>query len=251
MKMRLGVALLGLAAAGGFSTSAGAAVVILDDFETTEGHFNLAPSFSGTTAGETETTPGVGPSTADRDTTTGVNGSTASQRIFIDDDPAADSPAGGAAWRLRHLSGSGTPANNVAFSNGLDSYVGYYLKTSTPNLRAGILLDDGAALELSTRTPIIADGEWHVYQWQLSDANQWDAFAGTGANGAIDAATATIDGIFVDVVKTTGDQDATFFLDSVSFSDSGPLPAPVVPEPASAGLLGLAGIGLLARRRRA
>ena len=229
------------------ASAASAAPVVIDSFDVDEGHFTQAPSFSGTTTGETETAPGVGPSTADRVTDEAFAGA-GSQRIFLDDNPNANVPGEVEAWRLRHLSGGGTIANNVALT--ASGYVGYYLKTSTPNLQASIMLDDGSTghLERAVRVPITADNQWHLYQWNIDDDAQWDAFAGTGANGTIESATATIDSIFIDAVRTSGDQDAVFFIDSVSHDPNGPLPP--VPEPMAAGVIAVGAVGALARRRR-
>jgi hypothetical protein len=230
--------LLALVTAG----SAGAQVIILDNFEGSLGRFTNDPDFSGSTAGQTQTTPGVGPSNHALDTTTAAVGNS-SLRVFMDDNPTVDAPDG-TAWRLRLLSGGGTPANNQSLVNNSTAHVGYWLRTTTPNLRAAILLDDGAALERSARIPIIPDGQWRLYQWTLSDAAQWDAFAGTAPNGQIDEANVTIDGIWVDAVKTTGDQDATFFIDAVSYHAAAP-----IPEPGALVLAALGAAAVLWRRR--
>ena len=229
----------------GMAASARAAVLVIDDFEAGEGHFAQDPDFSGSSAGQT-VNAGVGPSTADRDITEFFSGA-ASERLFIDDNPAVNAPDG-TSWRIRFLSGGGTPANNATLNT--TGYVGYWLKTTAQNLRAGILIDDGAALERSTRVPIVGDGAWHLYQWNFDDDTQWDGFAGTGPNGVIDAATATIDGLWIDAVLAGdgSDQDATFFVDDVSHNPDGEIP---VPEPTSLALLVPGALALLARRRRA
>ena len=216
-----------------------AAVTVIDDFEANEGHFAQAPNFSGSSAGF------AAASTADRTTEAFFSGA-ASEKLFIDDVVGTNDPGGG-AWRLRFLSGGGTPANNVTLDS--TGFVGYWLRTTTPNLRAGIMIDDGAALERSVRTAIIADGEWHLYQWDFDNDAQWDAFAGTAPNGAIDAAQVTIDALYVDAALAGdgSDQDATFYIDAVSFDPTGEI---AVPEPTALGLVGVGAL-MLTRRRRA
>lgn len=227
-----------------------AATTILDDFEVSEGHFTNDADFSGTTQGETVTD---GPSTADLTTTTAYQG-TGSQQVFLDDDPASNvaNPTT-FTWQLRHLSGGGTVANNVGILNGGTTWVGYYLMTSTPNLQASLMIDDGTGLERAAYLPIVADGGWHLYEWELADTNMWEAFAGTGQNGEINAATVTLDSIFItaldsDPANTGPDQDATFFVDAVAYNTEGRIT--VVPEPSGLILAGLTALGALSRRRR-
>lgn len=231
------------------SLGAEAQLLVIDNFEVDEGHFNLSPSFSGTTTGETETGPGAGPSTADRVEGEGLD-SFASQRIFLDDSPAADVPSTDPvqAWRARLLSGGGTPANNVTLQATAEGYVGYFLKTTTPNLQASIMIDDGTGLERATYLNIIPDGAWHLYEWKFSDVDAWEPFAGTGANGEINATGVTIDSIFISAIKdlSIADQDATFYIDNVSTNPLGS----VIPEPSSVVLAGFAAAGVLGLRRR-
>jgi hypothetical protein len=102
-------------------------------------------------------------------------------------------------------------------------------------------------LERAIQLPIIADGEWHLYEWNLADADQWEPFARTSPNGVIDNSTVTIDGLYIDALKTSGDQDATFYVDNISFNPDGTV---AVPEPASALTIvcGIAVLGALRRR---
>jgi hypothetical protein len=150
------------------------------------------------------------------------------------------------AWRLRHLSGSGTPGNNVSLL--ASGYVGYYLRTFTPDLQASILIDDGTGLERASYQPIIADGEWHLYQWNFDDELQWEGFAGATPNGVIDADTVTIDAIFVNAIKTVGDQDAILNLDYVAANPDGLIDP--IPEPASCAFLAACVPAFALRRRR-
>jgi hypothetical protein len=225
-------------AAVGFAASANAAVVIIDDFEGSEGHFALDPDFSGSNRGLLLTAPGAGPSTADLDATRGYTG-TSSERLSLVADPATDR----AGFEVRFLSGSGTPANNINI--GPDGFVGFFARTTQENVSVQIGLDDGAGLERSIALPVPSTGEWTLVQFNLDDADQWNSFAGT-ANGTIDQTTVTIDSIFI---LSSVDQTVDISLDTVAYNTTGDLSS-LVPEPASLGLLGVAGLSLLARRRR-
>ena len=239
--------------------AASAAAIIIDDFEVNEGRFTAAANGSGTTAGIVFANSVMDRTTDPADVLQGIG----AQRLFIDDDTAVDSPdfpTGSAAWRLRHLSGGGTPANNLTLDVTLDGYIGYYLKTLTPSLQASIYLDDGlgpnangtgGATERGRFIDIISDGEWHLYQWQFMNPSDWEPFAATVpavANGQIDSTTVTIDGLLIRALKTGEDQDATVFIDNVMYDPEGPIS--VIPEPSSAALLLIGALSLSHLRRR-
>lgn len=226
-----------------------AAVVVIDDFEAGEGHFTSIPTTSGSVRRVLPT------STADQSTTQAFQGS-ASQQLIINRNPDTSAsapafPAGPGEWFLRHLSGGGTPANNTAIPNTGSTWVGYWVKTSATNLKAGIIIDDvlpaGANHEISTFQDIVSDGLWHLYQFELANAATWETFAGTTPNlGAIDAASVTIDSLAF--LGATGVADSsTFYVDNVSYSTDGPIP---VPEPSSLGFVGLGALALIIRRKR-
>ena len=226
-------------AAAVLSSAASAAPIVLDGFDADEGHFSFAPTFSGSNRSLTAATA--------VQTTSAAQSGAGSELITLTPDAAAANP-----FRIRFLSGNpgananaGNPAQNVAFAP--DGFVGYFLRTTTEGLTTGIGIDDGATLEKAVPVPVIADGEWHLYQFDL-DATNYGRFAGAGGTAGLDAATVTIDSIFIEGPQSTaGPFDV--YLDTVAYNNAGNLDA-LVPEPSALGLLGVGALGLLARRRR-
>jgi len=233
--------------------SARAGVIVLDTFETNEGHFTSAPNASGTSVGFTTASTA---STADRVTNTPANTGIGSQRIFIDDDPAVDSTSAtiGGEWTLRHLSGGGTATNNV--DTGSTGMIGYWYKTTTANLQGAMIIDEassGTSNERAVFKPMIADGEWHALEWSLDSTvanSEWANFS--GGNGLPNTAYASIDSLLFRLTTQDGapggDFNGEFWIDDVSYST---VPGEsIVPEPASLGLLLMASSAALLRRRR-
>jgi hypothetical protein len=230
---------------GALTFSANGAVVVIDAFEGSEGHFTSASNASGSSAGFVAAS-----TTIVLDPTTGQN-SSSSQKLTIDDDVAVNVVTDN--WRFRNLSGGGTIANNLSFDS--TGFVGYWAKTTTPNLMASILIDDSSTItERGRFQPMIADGEWHAYEWNLDAAvanTEWFGFAGTGNNGLIDGVQVSIDSTYTTapfIGGVAGETDAVFNIDNVSINPTGSITA--VPEPVSLGLLFPAAVGVLARRRR-
>jgi hypothetical protein len=217
---------------------ASAAIIVFDDFNTDEGHFAQAPTFSGSTTGIATT------STADRITSDTFEGAGSEQLVLLD-----DATAGGSS-RVRFLSGGGTAANNLSFttSAGTDGWIGLALKTTAPGWNVQIWIE-GAENNGSIPKNIADDGLWHIYQWNLDDqtggADGWGAVAGIVAGDAdVQDGSYTIDSVLFR--NTAMAASSTILMDWVVRDNAGR----IVPEPAALAMLGLAGLALAAVRRR-
>jgi autotransporter-associated beta strand protein len=194
---------------------------VIDDFETNEGHFGWAYNYSPApdTYGLAATT------TIDRVTTEHQGSGNASQLLNL-------VTSGSGAWQLRHNSGiganqAGQPSGNSPFE--ANGYVGFWLKTDDAGITVRIGIDDpvggNAALERGYAQSVIADNQWHLYQWNLDNATHWDAYSG-GANGVIDAPTGFVT---IDSIWFGGTGNAQIFLDNVSNNPLGLLAAAAIP----------------------
>lgn len=171
---------------------------ILDTFESNEGHFASTPSYSGSTTGISAT------STAERDCSISHVGSCSEHLTLI------DNPANTQAWAVRFLSGGGTPGSNTSLAR--NGRVGFWVYIGGSGFSVGVGIDDGAATERSTLRAVAAN-TWTYVEWNLADANQWNAWV--GGNGTIDAANVTIDAIWLERAHTTFTVNA--YLDEVQW----------------------------------
>jgi hypothetical protein len=235
-------------------SSASAAPIIFADFNVDEGPFNVAPNFSGTSVGEASA------STADRVTTDGPLEGEGHQRLVLVHDGTATN------MRIRHLAGSGSPTGTAqqtfTTSAGMDGFIGFYAKTAPSNAgwTLALNLDDStnaaAGMDMGNPRTIIADGQWHLYEWNLDDNDDWAAVTGIGGDGTIQDGQHSIDSIYIftNQTSTTSPVGATrepLYIDFVARNDAGSVAALVIPEPSTLAMAGLAMIGLVAARRRA
>ncbi len=180
-------------------------VTTITDFELDEGYFGWSTSYSGSNQGI-----GAG-STAQRVTTEAHRGA-GSQEISID--------AESGSWVYRHVSGIGSPAANPASNLLLETEgsVGFWLKTNDPGIEVQLGVDEPSPnIDRGVAKQVIADGQWHLYEWELGDDAQWEPWTG-GADGQITGPTFSLDSI-----RFTGTGDATFYLDTVAHNPDGSL----------------------------
>ncbi len=193
---------------------------IIDDFEIDEGHFGWVYNYS-----PPSQTFGLDASTTVERVTTEQQGTgSGSQLLNL-------VASGTGPWQLRHDSGIGAglaaqPAGNEPLQ--ATGYVGFWLKTDDSGITVRIGIDDpvggNTALERGLTQDVLADNQWHLYQWNFEDDNDWEAFAG-GANGLIDAPSGYVT---IDSIWFTGIGDAQIYLDNVSHNPLGLLAAAAV-----------------------
>lgn len=208
-----------------------------------QGTYNYAPTYSGSTEGVLSTS-----------TNKAVQGSDAVargwyDRLTINHDPSVtsvpDRPS--SSWFVRLDSGATAgPSQNVART--ITGYIGYWARTTTPDIFASIALDnpDGSSAGRGILQQMIADGQWHLYQWNLQNAAQWQAWIGTKG---FNASTFTMDSL-----QFYGpDSNAIIDVDMISHNALGTLGPLSVPEPGSLAMVlaALCPAALLGRRRKA
>lgn len=173
---------------------------ILDSFESSVGHFNTGPAYSGSTTGISTA------STATRDCGTRRNGS-CSLRVLLKDNAATS-----AAWSVRLLSGSGTPGSNTALTRA-NGKVGFWVYAGGSGISVAVGIDDSDGTERSA-TRALAANSWTWVSWSLTDAAQWNAWV--GGNGAITASSVKLDAVWLYRAQTA--YDVNVYIDDVQAS---------------------------------
>jgi len=189
-----------------------AQIVILDDFETGAGHFNVQTDYSGSTVGILGTQPTL-------DSSTAAFG-TKSIRIEL-----IDNPGQAVDWACRFLSGIGSPASNVNMAP--NGWTGYWLKTNRSWVRTAPIIDAPQTGEDGDTAVVIGDDQWHLYQWNLGLDGQpyWKGWA-TGNDTISDDPTPTYDGIWF--FAPDGSDTTVIYLDQVTWNPDGELPVELV-----------------------
>jgi hypothetical protein len=121
-----------------------------------------------------------------------------------------DDTGSSADWKVRLLSGSGSPRNNIRL--GREREIRFALKTDQAGAEIAVLIDDPAdGMEMSLRKAVIADDQWHEYAFDLRPAAAWHNYS--GGNGSIDGDFVTLDGLLF--LSPDQAEDRVFFLDAL------------------------------------
>ncbi|MGE4073414.1 MAG: N-acetylmuramoyl-L-alanine amidase [Lysobacterales bacterium] len=179
--------------------SGGSVTTVLDSFETSEGHFNQSPAYSGSTTGISTA------STADRVSSMKKNGGWSEQLMLVDNASST------ASWAVRFLSGGGTPSANASLAKA-GGRVGFWVYSGGTGLTAALGIDDSDGTERSVAKTIPANA-WTYLEWKLDDSSQWSAWV--GGNGAITASSVTLDAIWFYRAQTS--YTVYVYIDDVSY----------------------------------
>ena len=133
----------------------------------------------------------------------------------------------------------------------MDGWIGFYVKTTATGWQTSINLngptDTNSELDGSASLPLIADGQWHLYEWNL-DATGWGAvpgIAGGHAGGLVANGAHTIDSIYFRDLDGTPGPMATIYLDFVAKSDSGSIGNLLAPVPEAGSIAAMSMVGLV------
>lgn len=180
----------------------GSGTTVIDSFESSVGHFNTSPAYSGSTTGISSA------SSATRDCSIRYAGS-CSLRVLLKDDPASQ-----ANWAVRLLSGGGNPASNTPLTRA-NGKVGFWAYAAGSGMSVAVGIDDSDGTERSVQRALPAN-TWTYVSWSLTDASQWNAWVGN-ANGAITASQVTLDAIWLFRSQTA--YDVNVYIDNVQISN--------------------------------
>jgi hypothetical protein len=130
-------------------------------------------------------------------------------------------------WRVRHVSGDANPANNPAIDvsgQTSDGWIGFFARTETAGIRTALALDnnDNSAGTMigGIQRQLVADGNWHLYEWNLDDPAHWGGIEGIpGTRTSIADGWVTVDSIML----YGGAFDAHVWIDTIAHNPFGSL----------------------------
>jgi hypothetical protein len=177
-------------------------VTVLDDFETSEGSFDLYPTYSGSTTGISSS------STAVRTSAIDYSGSYSEQLKLVDNSSSSSS------WAVRFLSNGGSSSSNTKF-NVNNGKVGFWVYSGGSGLTAAVGIDDSDGTERSD-TKSIPVNQWTFLEWSLDDASQWNPWY--LGNGSLNASQVSIDALWFFRAQTS--YNVYLYIDDVQYSQN-------------------------------
>lgn len=191
------------------NTAAPSSRFFYSDFEGAEANFGYEPAWSGSTAGILST------SSARLVTAQAHSGKYSQQIHVVRDSSVSSTTENPNGWFVRHVSGNPGAANPASRSANTprptDGHIGFWALTLTEGIQATIAIDNASDVtaDRGILLPLIADGQWHRYSWNLDNNDHWEQWA--SGDGTITGSTFTIDSIQF----FGGQTNATIFLDDV------------------------------------
>lgn len=187
--------------------------LMIEDFENGKGYFNRDPNYSGSTEGIGED------SWSDTTSLTSRSGDHSLEIVLSDYSMTSGD------WKVRLLSGNGSPSNNKALSS--DQVLCFSLRTGQDGLEVAVLIDDeNGQLEISEKFPVIGDNQWHTYAVHLDSSSMWNSYS--NGNGQIDASLVTLDALMFYADEQSPNR--TIYLDAVRLLSEHELSEPEAPE---------------------
>ncbi|MCF7832356.1 MAG: T9SS type A sorting domain-containing protein [Candidatus Marinimicrobia bacterium] len=172
--------------------------LMLDNFEDGLGHFYRQPDYSGSCKGiSSESWSDTSSETSYIDEH--------SLKIVLKDDTSSSED-----WKIRLLSGQGTPGYNVQFPRTRELH--FALRTNQSGMEVAVLIDDGISeLESSLRLAVLGDNNWHTYSVRLDSAELWTNYY--NGDGAINTDYITLDALMFYAPQQLADR--IVYLDAV------------------------------------
>ncbi len=223
-----------LALFAGPSTQPRDSIVFADFYAGDRSTFSLSPTYSGSTEGVLSSS-----------SSQVIQSDQAFQRGWYQRLTIKDDAGDANGWLVRHVSGS-SASKSQNISRATSGYVGFWARTSTAGVETAIAIDDinNVTSDRSVRQSLIADGQWHLYEWNLEDDSQWEGWV-DGDGHIIPNSTFTLDSL-----QFFGpNADAIIDLDMISHNALGSLTG-LIPEPAAAMLWCVLWLIVPARTRR-
>lgn len=175
---------------------------IMDDFETSLGHFTHSPTYSGSTKGISNRSTSERicqpvfqagfESTSNSWSYESKDGHCAVRVSLYGDGSSND-------WAVRYLSGGGNPDRNRTLYRKKGT-IGFWVHSGGSGMSVSVSIDDNDGTELSITKSIPAN-QWSYVEWKLDQSADWNAWV--GGNGSISSDKVTLDAIWFHRKQTT------------------------------------------------